>query len=85
MDNKINPLWSAYNNLQNEGGEGYNPHQKYLSSGSGEPEWSKLDDKIYRTLRIMNATSDASPRYKELQAELDALQAAYKIAKEANI
>lgn len=27
----INPAWLAYNNLQNEGGEGYNPHQKWVA------------------------------------------------------
>jgi hypothetical protein len=29
---KINPEWTAYNNLHNEGGEGYNPHPKHLSA-----------------------------------------------------
>ena len=26
----INPDWIRYNNLVNEGGEGYNPHRKYI-------------------------------------------------------
>ena len=27
----INPKWLEYNRLMNEGGEGYNPHQKFIS------------------------------------------------------
>ena len=27
----INPQWLAYNNLHNEGGEGYNPHRKWIA------------------------------------------------------
>ena len=26
----LNPEWLAYNNLVNEGGDGYNPHPKYV-------------------------------------------------------
>lgn len=29
---KINPAWKAYNDLINEGGEGFNPHPKYIAS-----------------------------------------------------
>jgi hypothetical protein len=29
---RINPEWVRYNNLHNEGAEGYNPHQKWLSA-----------------------------------------------------
>jgi len=32
MAQKINPAWISYNNLHNEGGEGFNPHPKYLVS-----------------------------------------------------
>lgn len=28
----INPKWTEYNNSMNEGGEGYNPHPKYIAS-----------------------------------------------------
>jgi hypothetical protein len=31
-EREINPKWLAYNNLLNEGEEGYNPHCKYLYS-----------------------------------------------------
>jgi hypothetical protein len=44
----MNPLWTAYNNAMNEGGEGYNPHEKFVGVGAGEPLWSKLGDKAYR-------------------------------------
>ena len=27
----INPAWTAWQNLQNEGGEGYNPHAKWIA------------------------------------------------------
>lgn len=32
---KINPEWVKYNNLHNEGGEGYNPHTKWLNNMPG--------------------------------------------------
>lgn len=80
----INPLWTAYNNLQNEGGEGYNPHDKYITTG-GEPEWSKLDDRKYRLLRIMEGTSTSDPRYAEMEKEVETLTAAIKIAQTENI
>lgn len=28
---KRNPAWKRYNDGQNEGGEGYNPHSKYIN------------------------------------------------------
>ena len=30
----INPKWLAYNDLQNEGGEGYNPHAKWIAKAA---------------------------------------------------
>lgn len=30
----INPKWLSYNNSMNEGGEGYNPHPKFIASVS---------------------------------------------------
>jgi ABC-type protease/lipase transport system fused ATPase/permease subunit len=30
----INPKWIEYNRSVNEGGEGYNPHQKYIASAA---------------------------------------------------
>lgn len=29
---KLNPAWVEYNNSMNEGGEGYNPHPKFICS-----------------------------------------------------
>lgn len=29
---KINPEWKKYNDFFNEGGEGYNPHKKWISA-----------------------------------------------------
>ncbi len=85
MTKSVNPLWTAYNNLFNEGGEGYNPHDQYITTGSGEPEWSKLDDRKYRLLRIMEGTSTSDPRYAEMEAEVETLTAAIKIAQAENI
>ncbi len=28
----INPKWTEYNDAMNEGGEGYNPHPKYIAA-----------------------------------------------------
>ncbi len=85
MTKSVNPLWTAYNNLGNEGGEGYNPHDQYITTGGGEPEWSKLDDRKYRLLRIMEGTSTSDPRYAEMEAEVETLTAAIKIAQAENI
>ena len=81
----VNPLWTAYNAVNNEGGEGYNPHPKTITTGGGEPLWSKLDDKKYRLENLLNATSDAEPRYEEIKAEIAVVAAALEIAKKAGI
>ncbi len=31
---KTNPAWAAYNNAMNEGGEGFNPHPKFIKSAA---------------------------------------------------
>lgn len=85
MTQTVNPLWTAYNNLHNEGGEGYNPHDQYITTGGGEPEWSKLDDRKYRLMRIMEGTSTSDPRYAEMGKEVETLTAAIKIAQAENI
>lgn len=84
MTQTVNPLWTAYNNL-NEGGEGYNPHDQYITTGGGEPEWSKLDDRRYRLMRIMEGTSTSDPRYAAMEKEVETLTAAIKIAKDSDI
>ena len=83
--NTINPLWTAYNAINNEGGEGYNPHPKFVESGKGEPMWSKLGEKAAKIQRIMNCTSDQEPRFAELQAELAVVRAAEADAIDRNI
>lgn len=35
--NKINPAWIAYKRDMLEGGEGYNPHPKYISVSTAKP------------------------------------------------
>jgi hypothetical protein len=82
---KINPLWAAYNQIHNEGAEGYNPHPKHVGSDDGEPLWSKLDDQMYRTLSIMAGTSTDDPRYAKMQATVADLKAAIIIAKKEGI
>lgn len=84
MNTTINPLWTAYNNLHNEGGEGYNPHEKYIGE-TDEPLWSKLGDKAYRLQNLLNATSDEDPRYAAIEAELAVVRAAEKDAVARNI
>lgn len=32
MSARINPAWRQWQDLQNEGGEGYNPHAKWISA-----------------------------------------------------
>lgn len=84
MTTKINPLWTAYNNRNNEGGEGYNPHPKHFEDG-GEPQWSILDSKRSRLMRIMEGTSMSDPRYAKMETEVSELEAAIKIAKKEGI
>lgn len=74
----INPLWTAYNNLHNEGAEGYNPHDKFAAK-TEEPLWSIMMDRRDRVERVMVGTSTADPRYAELDAELAVLNAAIDI------
>jgi hypothetical protein len=81
----INPLWTAYNNLHNEGGEGYNPHEEHVSTGYGEPLWSKLETEAYRLQNLINGTSDTNPGWKQLNDQLATIRAAAKIASDANI
>ena len=74
--NTINPLWTAYNTLQNEGGEGFNPHSKFIDSGRGEPLWSKLGNQAYRLQNRINGTSHTDPDLAAMEAEYKILRAA---------
>lgn len=81
----INPEFTSYNNINNEGKEGFNPHDKYLASVTSEPLSSILETKQYRLKRIMNGTATESARYEELRKEIAELDAAIEIAeKEGN-
>lgn len=71
----VNPEWVRYNDLYNEGGEGYNPHPKYIESTAPEPLWSILSDKIARLTRVLNGTSESDPLFAKWSAERSALQA----------
>lgn len=76
---KINPAWVAHNNLNNEGGEGYNPHSKYPneSAESAEPAWSILEGKASKALRLLNMAPLGSAEYDARKAEHEAINAAY--------
>lgn len=37
----INPKWIEYNLVMNEGGEGYNPHSKYIAAVGAAPVAAK--------------------------------------------
>jgi len=69
-----------YDNLYNEGAEGYNPHRRG-GKESGEPRWSILSGKRSRIMRIMEGTSIHDSRYAELEAELAAVEAEIKADK----
>lgn len=81
----INPLWKAYNDFHNEGGEGYNPHEQFVEKQRGEPLWSKLSEKASRLQNVANATSIEDPSWKEMMDEVKILRAAAKAAMEQGI
>lgn len=81
----INPLWTAYNNIHNEGGEGFNPHPKEIQTGKGEPLWCKLDGQAYKLLGILNGMSDEDSRYPAKRAEYEVLKAAAADARKRDI
>jgi hypothetical protein len=69
--------YTNYNNLQNEGGDGYNPYDANTQVDN-EPLWIKLDDQRHRLMRIMEATSTSGLRYAQLVGEVAALEAQIK-------
>jgi hypothetical protein len=67
----------TWDEVINEGAtDGYNPYRKN-DSDDGEPAWSKIEEKIAKIQRIMNATSNSDSEYPRLQAKKAALEAAY--------
>ena len=81
----INPVWTAYNDLHNEGAEGYNPHEKHVETGKGEPLWSKLDSKANKLQDMANMTSDSDPRWQQMMDEVKIFRAAAKAARTQGI
>jgi hypothetical protein len=45
---KLNPEWTSHNNLHNEGGEGYNPHPKYITVANTAATAPLSAGKVYR-------------------------------------
>ena len=43
MAQQINPAWKQYNDINNEGGEGYNPHPKFVGEATAEEALSCTD------------------------------------------
>jgi len=71
----MNRQEQRYDDLHNEGAEGYNPHR---TKDDGEPEWSRIQEQMARVERIMTGTSTNDPRYAQLEAEYAALEARYQ-------
>ena len=73
--------YTRYNNLHNEGEEGYNPYDRRAAE-SAEPRWSVLSGQRSRILRIMEGISISDPRYAEYEAQLAKIEAEIKIENE---
>jgi hypothetical protein len=69
-----------YSNLHNEGGEGYNPHNR--RAVSSEPEWSVLSGQIDRLRRMQESISPTGNprRYAEMETEIERLIPLYNAA-----
>lgn len=72
---------TSYNNLYNEGGEGYIP-SKYQPKEAQEPRIWQLRGKRDSILHKMESVSTSDPRYDEYQQRLTEL-AAEIVAEEA--
>lgn len=79
MTRIVNPLWTAYNAINNEGGEGYNPHPQHIED-TAEPQWSILDGRADRLQDVLNGMSERDPRFAKTDAEYNLLRAAAKLA-----
>lgn len=71
-----------YDNLFNEGAEGFNPYRTPKNDG-GEPMWSKIEGRMSKVQRLLNGIGndafDAS-RKARLEAEFAELKIAYEAA-----
>lgn len=71
-----------YDNLYNEGGEGFNPYRNHKDH---EPLWSKIEERIAKIQRILNGIGDDpfdAARKERLIAEKATLEALYETIKE---
>ena len=67
----LNPKWKSYNDFQNEGGEGYNPHPKFIRTQAIEQRQSGQQPTPNRMLR--DQQGNLVPELK-LRASLDRLK-----------
>lgn len=69
-----------YDDLFNEGGEGFNPYRAARTQHDGEPLWSKVESRMSKIQRLLNGIGDAefdAPRKAQLESELATLKALY--------
>ncbi|MEN6487660.1 MAG: hypothetical protein ABFD66_02055 [Smithella sp.] len=67
-----------YDDLYNEGAEGFNPYRKYTDD---EPMWSKVEGRIAKIQRLLNGIGDDTfdaARKARLVAEKTTLDALYE-------
>lgn len=67
-----------YDDLYNEGGEGFNPYRK---NNDSEPMWSKVEGRIAKIQRLLNGIGDDpfdAARKSSLIAEKATLDALYE-------
>ena len=50
---KLNPNWIAHNQIQNEGGGGYNPHAKYITVAATNVTL-RFDNKSYTRAQLVS-------------------------------
>jgi hypothetical protein len=65
-----------YDDLFNEGGEGFNPYKK--QADGGEPMWSKIDNRIAKLTRLLNGMNSDDLRRKKYEAEKAELEKVYE-------
>lgn len=66
-----------YDELYNEGGEGFNPYRQ--QKDSNEPMWSKVESRISKLQRLLNGMSDSDFRDRERYlAEIEELKKVYE-------
>ncbi len=65
MSMKLNPEWKKWNDLQNEGGEGYNPHPKWIQADSSSIPSSATPKSSPRLVRDMRGNYISSIKLME--------------------